>query len=85
MPFSLHNIGPKSESWLQAVGIETRQDLERIGSVMAYVMVRDAGFSASLNLLYALEAGLHDRHWTSLTEKEKAGLLAQVPPSSSES
>lgn len=67
MPSFLPNIGPKSESWLRAVGIETLQDLERIGPVLAYVMVRDAGFPASLNLLYALEAGLQDRHWTSLT------------------
>lgn len=76
------NLGPKSTAWLRAVGLETRADVERVGSVMAFVMVKDAGFGASLNLLYALEAGLQNRHWMSLSEKEKAELRALVPPSS---
>lgn len=78
VPQSIPNIGSKSMTWLRAVGIESRRDLEAVGSVMAYVMVRDAGFAPSLNLLYALEAGLQDRHWLSLTEEEKASLRDQV-------
>jgi hypothetical protein len=81
MPLNIPNIGPKSEAWLRVVGIESADDLERIGPVMAFVLVREAGFHPSLNLLYALAAGLEDRHWLSLTEIEKASLREQVSPS----
>ena len=77
---ALRNIGPKSTKWLQAVGIESQEDLERLGSVVAFMMVRDAGFAPTLNFLYGLEAALQNRHWLSLDEKEKASLRKQVSP-----
>ena len=42
----LRNIGPKSARMLGAVGLETREDLERLGSIGASLAVREAGESA---------------------------------------
>lgn len=72
----LKNIGPVSMEWLRAVGIASREDLERLGSVEAYRLVKAHGFNASLNLLYALEAALQDIHWTTLSPQTKAKLKA---------
>ena len=77
---SLQNVGPKTAQWLEMIGITTVDQLRAIGSVMAFVMIRDSSVGPSLNLLYALESGLQGRHWLSLTEQEKAELREQVPP-----
>lgn len=60
---SLLDLGPRSEEWLTAVGITTYEDLERLGSVQAYLRVREARPTASANLLYALEGALLDVRW----------------------
>ena len=70
----LLNLGPKSASWLEQVGIRTRADLERIGSVAAYLEVRDAGLESSLNLLWALEGALLDVRWDRLPPPVKEDL-----------
>jgi len=57
----LPNIGPKSAAWLRAIGIRTRAELERVGSVRAYRRVAAAaGRAVPLDLLYALEGALLD-------------------------
>ncbi len=82
MPLSeisrLRNLGPKSESWLNAVGIFTREDLERMGSVVTYKLVQQHDFAPSINLLYALEGALRDVHWTDLTLEDRQRLRAAV-------
>ncbi len=70
----IRNIGPVSEEWLRAAGIESQEDLEAIGSIEAYRRVRLHGFNASLNLLYALEGAIRDLPWNSLPEPVKARL-----------
>ncbi len=71
---SLRNLGPKSAKWLAEVGLETRADLEQVGSVAAYRKVRASGSQVSLNLLYALEGALLDVHWNELPAPLKAKL-----------
>jgi DNA transformation protein len=75
----LRNLGPKSAKALAAAGISTREELERLGAVAAYARVKahDPQF-ASLNLLWALAAGLEGRDWRSLTRPEKDALLAAL-------
>lgn len=72
----LKNIGPVSMEWLRAVGVNSREDLEAMGSIEAYRLVKQHGFNVSLNLLYALEAALADVHWTALSPQTKARLKA---------
>lgn len=74
----LKNLGPTSSGWLRVVGIETYGDLEAAGAVEAYRRVRAAGFRASRNLLYAMQASLLGLHWSELPDEEKARLNAQL-------
>jgi DNA transformation protein len=70
----LLNLGPRSAEWLEQVGIRTRADLERVGSVAAYRKVRDAGLESSLNLLWALEGALLEVRWDRLPPPVKEDL-----------
>jgi DNA transformation protein len=74
----LANLGPKSCAWLRAVGIETRADLERLGSIAAYRTVAARGFKVSLNLLYALEGALLDLRWDRLSPAVKENLRQRL-------
>ncbi len=83
----LRNIGPKSAAWLRQVGLHSRADLEAAGAVDAFMRVKRAGFKPSLNLLYALEGALLDRHWQEVPEPRRAELvqaaeaaIALLPP-----
>jgi DNA transformation protein len=71
----LRNLGPKSARLLAEAGIRTIAELRLIGAAKAYRRVAD---KASLNLLWAIAAGLQDRDWRALTQTEKDSLLAQV-------
>ena len=71
---SLLNLGPKSGQWLREVGITTIAELERLGPVVAYRLVKQHQPKASLNLLWALAAGLKGKDWRELTEATKKRL-----------
>lgn len=74
---ALRNLGPKSALMLAEVGVRTVEELKRLGAARAYVRVKALHpKSASLNLLWAMAAGLEDRDWRTLTPEEKNGLLA---------
>ncbi|MBI5431317.1 MAG: TfoX/Sxy family DNA transformation protein [Planctomycetes bacterium] len=74
----LDNLGPQSAAWLAAVGVKTRADLVRVGSVRVFELVRAAGFAASLNLLWALEATLLGVRWNRLPDDVKRELRARA-------
>jgi hypothetical protein len=71
----LRNIGPKSAAWLRQVGLRSREDLEAVGAVEAFMRVRRAGFKPSLNLLYALEGALLDCHWQQVPDERRSELV----------
>jgi hypothetical protein len=77
-PEKLRNIGPKSAAWLRQVGLRTREDLDAVGAVDAFMRVKRAGFKPSLNLLYALEGALRDCHWQEVPEERRAVLVAEA-------
>ncbi len=72
---ALPNLGPASARWLVGAGIGTVAELRRVGPVAAFnrVAIRE-GRAATANLLYALYAALEDKHWTRVTQAEKASL-----------
>lgn len=74
-------LGPRSTAWLAAVGIRDRRDLERIGALDAYKLVKAHGYNASLNLLWALQAALLDIHWTQLPAGVKRALRQRLEKS----
>jgi hypothetical protein len=75
---SLPNLGPKSGQWLREVGITTIADLERLGPVVAFRLVKHRQPKASLNLLWALAAGLNGKDWRELTEATKKRLRKEA-------
>ena len=72
---ALPNLGPASARWLVGAGIATVVELRRVGAVAAFnrVALRE-GRAATANLLYALYAALENKHWTEVTQTEKASL-----------
>lgn len=64
---------------LAEAGIRTVGELQQLGPVKAYLRVKALRpRSASLNLLWALAAGLEDRDWRDLSAAEKALLIAEM-------
>lgn len=74
----LRNLGPQSAKWLGEVGITTCTELRRLGAPLAYHLVKQRQPRASLNLLWALAAGLEDRDWRKINAEEKAALRRVV-------
>ena len=70
------NLGPASSRWLNAIGVHNRRDLEKLGAVAAYALLKANGYNASLNLVYAIEGALTGRDWRKLPAKRKAQLKA---------
>lgn len=75
---TLRNLGPKSADWLRESGVETVGDLRRLGPVVAYLLVKERRPRASLNLLWALAAGVQGRDWRDLSEAAKSRLRREV-------
>jgi len=75
---SLRNLGPQSGQWLRDTGITTIAELERLGPVVAYRLVKQHQPKTSLNLLRATAAGLKGKDWRKLSEEEKGDLKRSV-------
>ena len=74
----LRNIGPKSEAMLARAGIRSVRELQRLGSVRAYVMAKRSGADVSLNLLWAIEGALTNRPWQEVAKNDRLALLLQL-------
>jgi DNA transformation protein len=74
----LKNIGPATEAWLNALGVYSRADLEALGAVMAYKILRHRQPGVSLNLLYALQGALMDCPADTLPPALKARLREEA-------
>lgn len=74
----IRNLGPRSMEWLAEIGIRDLGDLEEIGSVEAYRLLRERGFPVSMNLVYAIEGALLDVDWRNLPFETKAALKAAM-------
>lgn len=71
----LRNLGSRSLQMLASAGIHTEAQLRCLGAVRAYVRVKARCGGASLNLLWALEGALTDRHWQAVAQSDRASLL----------
>lgn len=74
----LPNLGPISAGWLREVGLFSVEELRLAGPVAAFLSVRIHQLRASLNLLWALDAGLCGIHWTKLTPLRKEKLKSDL-------
>jgi len=75
----LQGLGPKSELWLNQIGIFTRSDLEAMGAVGAFIKLSEHHKKQpSLNLLYAMIGVLEDRHWATIAKNDRERLLNEL-------
>ncbi len=76
---TLKGIGSKSEKCLNEIGINTKQDLEKIGAVKAFIKLKnECSIKPSLNFLYAMVGALENKHWASIAKSEKTRLLIEL-------
>lgn len=68
------NIGEEIERQLKEVGIETCEELIRLGSKEAFKRIRKIDSSACINKLYALEGAIQGIRWHNLSHELKAEL-----------
>jgi DNA transformation protein len=78
MKQSLLNLGPVSWKMLERAGFKDIESVRAVGPVRTYLAVKDVEKKASLNLLYALAAGLQGRRWSDLTPHEKGRLIREL-------
>ncbi len=74
----LPNLGPKSAEMMAAIGITHESQLRALGSVAAFLRVREAGAKPSLLLLYAIEGALTGQKWNELPLEVRATLDRKV-------
>jgi hypothetical protein len=76
---SMKNLGPISAARLRAVGIDSPEELRRLGAVEAYLRLKRAHpFEISLVFLYALHGAVTDTDWRQLSESTRARLRREV-------
>ena len=63
---------------LAAAGIKTESQLRAKSSAAAFVAVKRAGCTPSLNLLWAIEGALTNRDWKEVAKNDRLSLLTQV-------
>lgn len=73
----LKNIGATVAQRLNEIGIHTKDDLKRVGTVTAYCEMKQRYPEARTPLcyyLYSLEGALRDQHWDDIGEDVKEAL-----------
>ena len=74
----LTHFGPTSQQWLNAIGVYTKAELVRLGSIHAYWLMKERGFNVTMNMVYAMEGAILGMRWDELPEKLKAELQAAI-------
>ena len=78
---SLRNIGPTIQKRLQEIGINTKTDLKKVGSVLAYQKIQSKNQDETIPVcyyLYSLQGALEGKHWDDISQKKKQKLLDQI-------
>lgn len=68
---------------LAQAGVLDEQQLKKIGSIAAYQAVLASGQRPSINLLWAIEGAITDRHWQAVARDERTRLLMALEKPSS--
>ncbi len=78
---NLKNIGEVSEKMLNSIDVFTREDIEDLGPVTIYFILKSRGFDVSMNMVYALQGAIMNLHWNELPSNVKNILVEQVETS----
>ncbi len=75
----ISGIGPKTAQWLAEIGIESEDDIHRLGSVEIYRRLKaHRPKEVSLNALWGLEAVIMGIRWDQLPQDVKEDLRRQI-------
>lgn len=75
----IRGLGPKTSEHLEAIGINTVEQLEELGAVAAYRTLKDAFPDwTSLNALWGMQAALMEIDWRQLPQELKEQLLKEL-------
>ena len=76
---AIKNIGPKSRMWLHEIGINSLEDLQTMGVVESYRLLKTT-FPAeiTLNMLWGLQAAVLNINPKMITPEMKAELKTQL-------
>jgi len=75
----LKGLGPKSEKCLKEIGISTKEQLEKVGAVKAFIeLQKKSNINPSLNFLYAMVGALEGKHWADIAKSERERLLFEL-------
>jgi len=74
----LRNLGKHSQEMLAVAGIKTEGQLRKKDAAAAFIAVKRAGCTPSLNLLWAIEGALTNRDWKEVAKNDRLSLLTQV-------
>ncbi len=74
----LKNLGIATVNILNAIGVHSRNELQAMGPVQAYVRIKQRGIHVSKVMLYALQGALDDRHWNELSQEAKDQLVMEA-------
>jgi hypothetical protein len=74
----LKNMGPKSVTMLEKIGIHTREELEEIGAIEAYKKLKLAGETPGHSFVYAIEGALMNKPWDALPDEKRSQLKAMI-------
>lgn len=74
----LPGLGPKSQQWLNSIGVHSKKDIAKLGPFKIYRLLEKAGYPVSLNMLYGLVGALHNMHWILVKETMKEQLVKEL-------
>ena len=74
----LPGLGPKSQEMLNRAGITSIDQLRKLGSVEAYVLVKRTNKGVSLNMLWGLESAITGQAWQEIAKLHRTSLLLAV-------
>ncbi|WP_370981094.1 TfoX/Sxy family protein [Agaribacterium sp. ZY112] len=74
----LKNLGMASVNILRAIGINSLDDLNKMGAVEAYCRIKRRGIHVSKVMLYALQGALMNVHWNDLSPELKDQLVKEA-------
>lgn len=77
----MRNIGPWSRERLDQIGVTTAEDIDRLGTVRVFLLVREIEPSVSKNLLWALEGARRGIDWRVLEPETRAALEQELTAS----
>jgi hypothetical protein len=67
----LRNLTPEDESLLEAIGVTTKAQFEKLGAEKTYLLLLEEGTEPDAHLLFRLRGAERDVDWQILAERDQ--------------